>query len=159
MNKKNIMKKTIILLAFIFVACGSSKYVEDNYIQTKDSTSTVVVDSTSIHNARNEDINLNEDINTTITETITETVTDTTNNIVINRVINRQIKQTAEKTVSSVIKEQNDTIHIKNETTQETKDNEVITTIDNEVKESNKLKYVFYILLVLLVGYIVIKFI
>ena len=154
------MNKLIIFLTFIsLLGCSANKNIQmEQTTMVNDSTSINKIDSTSIQNFKNEEVKIDETVETVINEVITESVKDTTNNVVIDRVINRQIKQTAGKAVSSNINEQSDTTYINKEKTLETKDNKAIQQYNENKKESNKIKYIFGIVLLVLIGYVIYKF-
>lgn len=149
----------ILILAFALVGCYSSKQIATEHTTVNnDSTSVNLVDSTAIHSIVNDSMTVEENTTTTIQETITETVKDSTNNIVIDRTIERKITQNSGKVISSVINEESDTTYINKEKTLETKDNKAIQQHNEDKKESNNLKYIFYISIVILIIYIIFKF-
>ena len=154
------MNKVMIFLTFILLlGCSSNKQIQmEQTTMLNDTTSMNRIDSTSIQNIKNDELKIDETVETVINEVITESVKDTTNNVVIDRVINRQIKQTAGKTVSSNINEQSDTLYINKEKTLETKNEQAIQQYNEVKKESNKIKYIFGIVLMVLIGYVIYKF-
>ena len=151
------MKHIIILITLIGItSCGSKHIIQDTNIQLQDSITINKVDSTAIHNTKNEDLKIEENTATVVEENIIEEIKDSTTTT--KRIIQRTIKQETGNSISSVIEEKVDTTYINKEKTQETKDEKAIQYINEEKKESNKIKYIFGIVLLVLIGYIIFKF-
>ena len=153
------MKNTVILLAMFLLGCSSNKQIQlEQSMTVNDSLYIERIDSTSIHNVVNDALDYDENVETVIEEEINETVVDSSNDVVIERRIRRTISQTSGKSISSEIEEKCDTISIIKEKTLDIKDNETIQLYNEDKKESNKLKYICWIVLMILIGYIIYKF-
>lgn len=149
----------VMTLVMMVLSCSSNRHIQlEQAVAVSDSVSVQTADSTTVHVERSENTNIAESVETIIEETITEVVKDTTNNVVVDRVIKRQIKQTTGKATTSTIVEKADTTIVGKEITQETRNVEATQSFEDTKKESGKLKYIFLIALVALVGYLVFKF-
>lgn len=134
--------KFLILIILIFASCSQKRNIfSSNHNESRDSISIQTLKQTAI--TSDEIVELN------IEETIQETFSDTTKKTV-SRVINRKIQQTSKKGILSVSNEECDTIHIKETGTLETQGKPTINESSNV-----GLKYVFYILIVILILYVV----
>ena len=134
--------KIFLVIFLILTSCTSKRnIISSKNIESKDSISIQTLKQTAI--TSDEIVELN------IEETIQETFSDTTKKTV-SRVINRKIQQTSKKGVVSVSNEECDTIHIKETGTLETQGKPTINESSNV-----GLKYVFYILIVILILYVV----
>lgn len=153
------MKNTVILLAMFLLGCSSNKQIQlERSMTVNDSLYIERIDSTSIHNVVNDVLDYDENVETVIEEEINETVVDSSNDVVIERRIRRTISQTSGKSISSEIEVIDDTTSIIEEKTLDIKDNETIQLYNEDKKESNKLKYICWIVLMILIGYIIYKF-
>lgn len=148
-----------MMLVLMVLNCSTNRHIQlEQAVAVSDSVSVQTADSTAVHVERSENTNIAESVETIIEETITEVVKDTTDNVVVGRVIKRQIKQTAGKGTTNTIVEKADTTTVSKEITQETRSAEATQSFEETKKESSKLKYIFLIALVALIGYLVFKF-
>lgn len=130
--------KIFLVIFLILTSCTSKRNIfSSKNIESKDSISIQTIKTMKANEEEFLEINLEE--------CIQETFQDSS-----KRVINRKIQQTSKKGVLSVSNEECDTIHIKETGTLETQGKPTINESSNV-----GLKYVFYILIVILILYVV----
>lgn len=146
-----------VLLILVLCSCSSNREVITNGNEKLNSVSSIDLnDSTTISNS----ININSDVavknNTIIEENIIEEITDSATSI--KRSIQRVIKQETGNSISCEIVQQSDTTLVQNDKTLETKDYGAITSNKDVRSESSRMKYIFYVGIIIFLTYIIYKF-